>query len=342
MLSMFPFLIAIYHVQYLYMISEKLQKLCYSKININKQQEKKMTETSNPDRVALIVENTIELNGRQIESNQKVYLFSSVDAAEKFADKLMEIPQGENSDNLVRVSIVDYVVDASDDAEPVLLHSAYYDHGDDPEDGNRVLEDIDVLTVEEIEDFRSQGIKSNIVKAFDNPDLLEPSDSEVEPDYLTRFELVGLNLFQDDKETDFFLSFDSEITPKLYAKFGDSVPAKSKINEFTREDWDKAYLASVQLTEEQGRDEYISAEDFIASVVKLSGCTEEAAQAVLEELQESGFIASVPGKGLRHPVAVFLEEKNGQESGVRQEDVERRQDFVNFAQFLKAEPAESE
>lgn len=301
-----------------------------------------MTEVSKPDRVALIVENTIELNGRQIESNQKVYLFSNVEAAENFADKLMEIPQGENSDNIVRVSIVDYVVDASDDAEPVLLHSAYYDHGDDPEDGNRVLEDIDVLTVEEIEDFRSQGIKTNIVKAFDNPDLLEPSDSDVEPDYLSRFELVGLNLFQDDKETDFFLSFDSEITPKLYAKFGDSAPVKLQENEFAREEWDQAYLASVELTEGRGRNEYISPDDFIDHVISLSSCTREAAIAVLEELQESGFIALVPEKGLRHPVAVFLEEKQEQESGVRQEDIERRQDFVNFSQFLKAEPAETE
>lgn len=301
-----------------------------------------MTEVSSPDRVALIVENTIELNGQQIESNQKVYLFTSVEAAEKFADKLIEIPQGENSDNIVRFSIVDYVVDASDDAEPVLLHSAYYDHGDDPEDGKRVLEDIDVLTVEEIEDFRTKGIKSNIVKAFDNPDLLEPSDSEKESDSLTRFELVGLNLFQDDAETDYFLSFDSEIADKLYEKFGDTAPAGADLTESTKEERENAFSAAVQLIEGQGRDEYISHADFIGHVVAGSGCTEEVSLALLDELLESGFIASVPGKGLRHPVAVFLEQKKEQESGVRQEDIQRRRDFVNFAEFLKSEPSGTE
>jgi hypothetical protein len=226
-----------------------------------------MTEASNPARVALIIENTVELNGRQVESNQKVYLFSNVEAAEKFADKLMEIPQGGHSDNIVRFSIVDYVVDASDNAEPVLLHTAYYDHGDSPEDGQRVLEDIDVLTVEEIDDFRTKGIKPNIVKAFDNPDLLEPSESEKEDDSAgARFELVGFNLFQDFPETDFFLSFDSNITEKLYEKFGDPMLKAGEASESSYED---------------------------------------------------------------------------KESGVRPEDVQRRQDFVNFAEFLKAEPSET-
>lgn len=226
-----------------------------------------MTEGTNSAQVALIVENTVELNGRQVDSNQKVYLFANVEAAENFAEKLMELPQGKHSDNLVRCSIVDYVVEASDDAEPVLLHTAYYDHGDSPEDGKRVLEDIDVLTVEEIEDFRDKGLKPNIVKAFDNPNALEPSESEKEEDSLgARFELVGLNLFQDDPKTDFFLSFDSNVAEKLYEKFGDPMLKSGEVSESSRED----------------------------------------------------------------------KESNG-----RSEDVQRRQDFVNFAEFLKAVPSET-
>lgn len=173
--------------------------------------------------VTVVIEDTIEMNNRDISSNPKTYHFENTDVAQAFIDRLYAIDQGENSDNVVRAHIVDYSVEVSGDAVPLLLHTVHYEHGENPEDGERFIEDIDVLTVGEIEGFRKQGIKPGIVFAYDNPDSLEPAIAEDLAESSTRFDLLGANLFPEDENTTFHLSFRPDITERLLAKYGDTV-----------------------------------------------------------------------------------------------------------------------
>lgn len=171
--------------------------------------------------VTVIIEDTVEMNNRQITSNPKTYQFVDADSAEQFIERLHEINQGENSDNLVRAHIVEDSVNVAGDAVPLLLHTVHYEHGENPRDGERFLEDIDVLTIEEIERFRAKGIKPGIVFAYDNPDSLEPAVSEELPEWSTRSDTLGANLFAEDENTTFHLSFRPDIANLLMEKYGD-------------------------------------------------------------------------------------------------------------------------
>jgi hypothetical protein len=171
--------------------------------------------------VTVVIEDTVEMNNRPIASNPKTYQFEDIDKAQAFIDRLYSIDQGPNANNIVRAHIVDYSVQVSEDAVPLLLHTVHYEHGENPKDGERFLEDIDVLTVEEIESFRDQGIKPGIVFAYDNPDSLEPSISEELPADANRFDTLGANLFAEDENTTFHLSFRPDISVLLLEKYGD-------------------------------------------------------------------------------------------------------------------------
>jgi hypothetical protein len=171
--------------------------------------------------VTVIIEDTIEMNNSERVSNPKVYHFDDTDTAQDFIDRLYAIDQGQNADNIVRARIIGHSVTASADAVPLILHTVHYEHGANPRDGERFLEDIDVLTIEEIESFRKQEIKSGVVFAYDNMDSLEPAVSEELPDYATRFDTLGANLFAQDANTTFHLSFHSDIAERLLEKYGD-------------------------------------------------------------------------------------------------------------------------
>lgn len=171
--------------------------------------------------VTVVIEDTIVMNNRDVTSNPKTYQFEDVDAAQAFIDRLYAIDQGQEADNLVRARIVDHSVQVSGEAVPLILHSVHYEHGENPKDGDRFLEDIDVLTVEEIESFRKQGIKPGVVFAYDNPDSLEPSFAEELKEYSTRLDTLGTNLFADDENTTFHLSFRPDISNLLLEKYGD-------------------------------------------------------------------------------------------------------------------------
>ena len=186
--------------------------------------------------VTVIIEDTIEMNNSEITSNPKVYYFEDTDTAQDFIDKLYAIDQGQNADNLVRARIVDHSVQASENAVPLILHTVHYEHGENPRDGERFLEDIDVLTVEEIESFRRQGIKPGIVFAYDNPDSLEPSISEDLPEYSTRFDTLGANLFAENANTTFHLSFNPEISILLLAKYGIGLELKESFSNEASDD----------------------------------------------------------------------------------------------------------
>lgn len=169
----------------------------------------------------VVIESTIKMNGREISTISKTYKFEDDIVAQEFIDRLYNLEQGKYSDNLVRAYIIDDAVTVSAEANPLMLHTVYYDHSEEPEDGLRVLEDIDVLTVEEIEEFRTKGIKQNIVFAFENHDSLEPASFEkTEDEYPTRFDLLGANLFSHDPNTEFYLSFRPDISELLLQKFG--------------------------------------------------------------------------------------------------------------------------
>lgn len=170
--------------------------------------------------VTVLIEDTVVMNDRKITSNPKTYQFDDEAKAQAFIDRLQEIEQSHSSDNIIRAYIVDYNVKASENAVPLLLHTVHYDHAENPTDGLRFLEDTDVLTVEEIESFRAQGIKPGIVFAYDNPDSLEPAVSEVLPDAATRFQTLGANLFAEDENTTFHLSFRPNIADLLLEKYG--------------------------------------------------------------------------------------------------------------------------
>lgn len=326
------------------------------KVNYNDHEGDTMEqEVQASGKIAVIIEDIINVNGREVKSNQKVYLFNSAEAAEKFYYKIQDVPRSENSDNEISVSINDFVVEASDDAEPVFLHTAYYDHREVPEDNVRVLEDVDVLTVEEIEAFRAAGIKQSIVKAYDERNSLEPAISEVEPENgsVSRFDMLGLNIFQDDPKTEYFLSFDPEISVTLMDKFGDveveeaSKPAKVQVysDGSTSEEWDNARFAARDFIDTRGREEWITRNEFLSYVVKTTGLSRQNAIFLLEEFEESGAVVSVLGKGLRHPAAAFLELKQDElpehnDTEARVSDVQRRQDFLGFVSYLKEEVTE--
>lgn len=170
--------------------------------------------------VHVIIEDSIMINGKEVTSNPKMYEFNDEDSAVKFIDRLYDINQGDHSQNLIRARILDYTVKASSDAVPMILHTVHYDHAEPPADGIRYIEDTDVLTVEEIESFRAQGIKPGIVFAYDNPDSIEPSASDELPEYANRFSTVGTDLFADDPDMTFHLSFNPEIGNLLRQKYG--------------------------------------------------------------------------------------------------------------------------
>lgn len=170
--------------------------------------------------VTVIIEDNVVMNNRIITSNPKTYQFADQKKAQTFIDRLQEIKQAGTAENIVRAHIVDYNVKASDNVMPLLLHTIHYEHGENPSEGIRFLEDIDVLTVEEIESFRTQGIKPGIVFAYDNPDSLEPSVSGDLSNYSTRFDTLGANLFAEDEDTTFHLSFRSDIADRLLEKYG--------------------------------------------------------------------------------------------------------------------------
>lgn len=171
--------------------------------------------------VTVIIEDTIEMNNRDVTSKAKTYQFQDSDAAQVFIDRLYQINQGKTAENLVRANIVDHHVQVSDDAVPLILHTVHYEHGANPTDGKRFLEDLDVLTIEEIESFRKQGIKPGIVFAYDNLDSLEPVIAEELLENSTRFDLLGTNLFAEDENTTFHLSFRADIADLLLEKYGD-------------------------------------------------------------------------------------------------------------------------
>lgn len=172
--------------------------------------------------VTVIIEDTIVMNNRDVTSNPKTYQFEDADKAQAFIDRLYAIDQGQEADNLVRARIVEHNVQASGEAAPLILHTVHYEHGENPRDGERFLEDIDVLTVEEIESFRKQGIKPGVVFAYDNPDSLEPSFAEELKEYSTRFDTLGANLFAESENTTFHLSFRPDIATRLMEKYGDT------------------------------------------------------------------------------------------------------------------------
>lgn len=178
--------------------------------------------------VTVIIEDSVAMNNRIITSNPKTYQFDDYKKAQAFISRLQEIEQSSTSDNIVRAYIVDYNVTASENAVPLLLHTVHYEHGENPSEGIRFLEDIDVLTVEEIESFREQGIKPGIVFAYDNPDSLEPSFSEELTEYATRFDTLGANMFAEDEDTTFHLSFRSDISALLLEKYGDKAEFDTK------------------------------------------------------------------------------------------------------------------
>lgn len=186
--------------------------------------------------VTVIIEDTIEMNNSEITSNPKVYHFDDTDTAQDFIDRLYAIDQGQNADNIVRARIVGHSVQASENAVPLILHTVHYEHGENPRDGQRFLEDIDVLTVEEIESFRKQGIKPGIVFAYDNPDSLEPSVSEELPEYSTRFDTLGANLFAENADTTFHLSFNPEIAVLLLGKYGSGLELKENVDNEAKND----------------------------------------------------------------------------------------------------------
>lgn len=171
--------------------------------------------------VTVVIEDTIEMNNRDITSKAKTYQFTDAGAAQDFIDKLYEINQGKTAENLVRANIVDHSVQISEDTVPLILHTVHYEHGANPTDGQRFLEDLDVLTVEEIESFRTQGIKPGIVFAYDNPDSLEPAIAEELLEDSSRFDTLGANLFAEDEDTTFHLSFRPDIADLLLEKYGD-------------------------------------------------------------------------------------------------------------------------
>lgn len=170
--------------------------------------------------VTVLIEDTIVMNGREITSNPKMYEVADEETAIRFIENLYNIDQGENTGNLIRARILDYSVKPTTEAVPMILHTVHYDHSTTPQDGLRYLEHTDVLTVEEIEDFRARGIKSGVVFAYDNPDSIEPSISDGLPEQSSRFDTVGTNLFAHDEDTTFHLSFNPKIGDILREKYG--------------------------------------------------------------------------------------------------------------------------
>lgn len=170
--------------------------------------------------VTVLIEDTIVMNGREITSNPKMYEVADEEAAIRFIENLYNIDQGDNAGNRIQARILDYTVKATTEAVPMLLHTVHYDHSLSPQDGLRYLEHTDVLTVEEIEDFRARGIKQGVVFAYDNPDSIEPSISDELPEHSSRFDTIGANLFDHDEDTTFYLSFNPKIGDLLRKKYG--------------------------------------------------------------------------------------------------------------------------
>lgn len=175
--------------------------------------------------VTVLIESTITLNGREVTSNPKMYEFKDETDAVNFVENLYDIDQGTNSENRIQARILDYTVNSSGNAVPLMLHSVHYDHAENPADGVRYLEDIDVLTVEEIEDFRARGIKQEVVAAYDNPESIEAIDAPGLKENSSRFDTLGVNLFDGDPDITFHLSFNPEIGSLLREKYGHSKEA---------------------------------------------------------------------------------------------------------------------
>lgn len=171
--------------------------------------------------VTVVIESIVVKNGKEYTSSPKLYNFQTYEAAEEFFDALRDIRQGEHSDNRINARIVENSVPVYETATPLLLHTVHYEHGENPSDGLRFLEDIDVLTVEEVEAFRTAGTHEGIVFAYDNPNSIEPVPSEPYGEGIGREAMLGVNLFEDDPNTTFHMSFNPNIATLLLEKYGD-------------------------------------------------------------------------------------------------------------------------